>query len=129
MLLAAYVGIIKLQSTRLDASFNQKFVQEALGLARQVNDLDARTRIYSELIGVHTRRHETLAAIGYGQTAYCYWHKMGKQLDKARTAFMLAEAYRIAGHLQLGEYFLDESASLFNQVNYAPGYWLINHWC
>jgi tetratricopeptide (TPR) repeat protein len=127
MLLSAYVGIIKLQSTRLDAGFNQQFVQEALALSRQVNDRDACARIYSELVGVHTRRHETLTAIGYGQTAYCYWHKKGKLLDKARTAFMLAEAYRIAGHLRQAEYFLDEAASLFNQANYSPAYWLITY--
>lgn len=125
MMLSAYIGIMKLQSARLDGSFNLEFVQETLALARHVDDLDLRARLYSELTGVFTRRHETPLAIGYGQTAYAYWHKTSRVLDKARTAFMLADAYRVAGHLGQADHFLEEAASLFTQVEYARSYWLI----
>lgn len=125
MMLAAYIGIIKLQSYRLDASFNLDFVQEALALAQRVGDLALQMRLFSALTFVFTRRHETQAAISYGQMAYAYWHQTNNPLEKARTAFMLADAYRNAGNLGQADHFLEEAASLFTQVDYAPSYCLI----
>ncbi len=125
MLLAAYIGIIKLQSYRLDGGFNLEFVQEALLLARQVGDLALQMRLFSALTFVFTRRQETQAAISYGQMAYIYWHKTGNILEAARTALMLADAYRLAENLAQAERFLEVAASLFTQVEYARSYWLV----
>jgi tetratricopeptide (TPR) repeat protein len=125
MLLAAYIGIIKLQSYRLDEGFNIEFVQEALLLARQVGDLTLQMQLFTALTFVFTRRQETQTAINYGQMAYIYWHKTGNVLETARTALMLADAYRLAENMAQAERFLEVAASLFTEVEYARSYWLI----
>jgi tetratricopeptide (TPR) repeat protein len=127
MILAAYIGFIKLQSLRPDAGFNTTFVQEALNLARQLGNTTLQARLYSALTFVFTRRQETQAAIGYGQTAYACWRQIGNRLEMARAAFMLADAYRLVGNLVQADQFLETAASLFTRVEYASSYYLVTY--
>jgi tetratricopeptide (TPR) repeat protein len=125
MLLAAYIGIIKLQSYRLDNSFKLELTSEALVLAQQVGDLNLQMRLFSALTFVFTRRHETRTAMGYGQTAYAYWHKTGNAIEMARTTLMLADACRLIENLVQADRFLEVATSLFTQMEYNPSYCLI----
>jgi tetratricopeptide (TPR) repeat protein len=125
MMLAAYIGIIKLQSLYLDPLFNSDFVKHTLELSKQVNDPVLQAHLDQAVSVAHRHRGDTVAALAYGQIAYVRWHKLKDTLQMARTAFMLADSFRIAQCDIQAKRFLDLSASLFAQTDYAPAYCLI----
>jgi tetratricopeptide (TPR) repeat protein len=125
MMLAAYIGIIKLQSLYLDPLFNSSFLKHTLELSKQVNDPVLQAHLDQSVSVAHRHRGDTVAALAYGQIAYARWHKLKDTLQMARTAFMLADALRIAQRDSQAKRFLDLSATLFAQTNYAPAYCLI----
>lgn len=125
MMLSAYIGIIKLQSLRLDASFDAEFVKEVLALARQVEDMTLRARLHYTLAAAYAHREEIPAALEHAQMSYARWYMLKNSLEMARTAFILADIYRTVRGPQKAKDFLEIASLLFTQVDYNPSYCLL----
>jgi tetratricopeptide (TPR) repeat protein len=121
-LLAAYIGLIRLQALNPDDTFHPLLVEHTLALARQVGIPEFTASAYQAVALAYTHRKETRPALGYGQMAYVAWHHLGNELEMARTAFTLASACRAAErHDQAGRY-LEFAEAQFLQTEYAQQY-------
>jgi len=127
MMLSAYIGIIRLQSLKLDASFDARFVREALELARDVGDGELQASLHQALALAFTHRGETQAALGYGQMAYAYWHRTAQPLEMGRTAFILSHACRVAKQLPQAERYLRLAQDQFTKTGYTRQFYLISY--
>lgn len=119
MLLAAYIGIIKVEITQMSDGFDDAIVQHALQLANQVNDLTLKASLEQTLAMVYVYRKETALALGHGQTAYALWQKLQNHLEMGRTAIILSQAYRISAQYDRSVHFLETAQEHFVKTDLA----------
>jgi tetratricopeptide (TPR) repeat protein len=122
--LSAYIGMIKLQQLRLDATFDDHFVHAVMALAQHVPGLALHAQLHQALGAAYVHFGETHKALGHGQTAYGLWHRLANNVEMARTSIVLADACRIAQRPNQAERFLRLASSLFARTDYAPSYCL-----
>jgi tetratricopeptide (TPR) repeat protein len=118
MVLAAYIGLLEIQSLRSGSHFSIGLASEALQLAERVHDLSLKAALHQALAVVYMQRVETYEALGHGQMAYAYWHYLDNQAQKDRSAYVLANACRLAQRYEQAERFLN----LITQKDYTRQY-------
>lgn len=109
MMLAAYIGLIKVQTTQISDYLNNQVINHALSLAKGVNNLALKAMLYQTLGMMYTYHNETVLAFGYGQTAYVLWHHLRNELEMGRTAIVLTQAARVAFRFELSATFLERA--------------------
>ncbi|MEO8612193.1 MAG: hypothetical protein ABI690_30140 [Chloroflexota bacterium] len=122
MLLASYIGIIRIQSVRMGDEYDPELMAQALALSREIPDLvlKAETHLSLALAYIHTR--ETVAAIEHGQIAYIYWHRLKNDVGLARTLYLLSAAYRFIWSLKRAEELLQWTSERFGDTDYNRQY-------
>ncbi len=110
------IGLLK--SRALAYEVNDDFVFSALEKAARVKDKMLVAALYHALAMAYLYRGENTRALGYGQTAYGWWHQAQNQVELANTASTLAEAYRKAGLLIHAERWLDISRQHFERTDH-----------
>ncbi len=126
MMLAAYIGLIRLQYVHVPEPLEADVVNKALALNKQVHELGLKASLHEALALVYSRSTDTShLAIGHGETAYGYWSRLGNQLEMANTAYLIAASYRFAGELNSAQRWLHQAASLFEKTDYQRQYTLV----
>ncbi|MCA0458648.1 MAG: hypothetical protein LCI00_32125 [Chloroflexi bacterium] len=109
MLVAMYTGIFKLQWFDLEQDVTQPLLQQALDAAARVRDRGLRANLYDALASAYTRLSKTQIALGYGQTAFAYWYRVGNHSGLGRAAYTLASIYIYMTQLTEDNRFLDHA--------------------
>jgi tetratricopeptide (TPR) repeat protein len=114
--LRVHIGLIKTQALqyRVDA----EFVHNTLEIARHVHNPSLIPVLYHTLCMAYLYVGETELALGYGQTAYAWWHQHHNHTEKVNAAFALAEACRKAGLLAQARRFLQLAARQLEQTHH-----------
>lgn len=122
--LAAYIGLIKLQSIYFDGKFQPDFIEQVKDLRRQVSDEFLRAAAHQILATAYSFMEDTRAALGEGQTAYARWRKLDNKHGMADTTLRLAVQYWRIGRLDLADLFLKRAQSYYLATESARQYGL-----
>jgi len=122
MMLAAYIGLIRMQSVSMGDEYDPNLLTQALVLSHEIDDLALKAALHQSLslANIHTR--ETVAAIEHGQIAYVYWHYLKNDLERAKTLYLLSAAYRFMWRLKQAEELLQKAAEGFENTSYNRQY-------
>jgi tetratricopeptide (TPR) repeat protein len=117
MLLTAYIGLIKVETTQISSGFTRDIAQHAIRLALQVSDRSLKATLCQTLATVYAYRKETELGLGHGQTAYGLWQQLGNQLELGRTAIVLSQIYRTCSRFDRAAYFLELAQEHFARTD------------
>lgn len=115
MVMAAYIGLLEIQSLRHANDFMPGLVGNALKFSEQVSSLQLKAALHQVLAIIYTQRGEIRQALEHGQMAYAYWGKLDNKMEMDRMAYIMAHAYRVIWRIDLAERFLD----LMTHAQYA----------
>lgn len=124
MRLAAYIGLVRLQTYHLNGEYDPELLDQVVYLMRQAQDNLLVGMAHQTLATAYGFIEDWKAALGYGQTAYGYWLLLNERLYLAQTAFLLAVVYRKLRRFDLAERFLKRSREAFAETGYARQYGL-----
>jgi tetratricopeptide (TPR) repeat protein len=122
MMLAAYIGLIRMQSVSMGDTYDPDLLSKALTLSREIDDLTLKAALHQSLLLAYLHTRETVAAIEHGQIAYIYSHHLGNRLEMAKTLYLLSAAYRFAWLLERAEGILQFAAEKFEKTDYNRQY-------
>ncbi len=125
MMLASYIGLIRMLSINVPDDFNAELFSKALDLSSQVNDLSLKASLHQSLTMPYMYARQSVKAVEHGQLAYIYWQYLGNSIEAAKTLYLLASAYRFAWNLERAEQMLEIAASFFETTAYNRQYPLI----
>lgn len=94
MMLAAYIGLIKLQWFDIKNSVATDAVKEILAIAQRVEDKPLRANLHYALAHAYLRIGETQVALGHAQMNYLYWIQLEDETEVGAAALTLATVYR-----------------------------------
>lgn len=109
MIVAMYTGIFKLQWFDLEQDLTRPLIQQALDAAMRASDHGLRADLYDALASAYVRLQKTDIALGYGQTAFAYWHNVHNHSGIGRAAYTLAAIYTHTTQLTEDKRFLDHA--------------------
>jgi len=118
MMLAAYIGLIRMQSASMGDEYDPNLLARATALSLEIDDLGLKAFLHQSLSLAYIYRRETVDAIEHGQIAYVYWHYLGHELELAKTLYLLSAAYRFAWRLKRAEDLLQIAARSFENTAY-----------
>jgi tetratricopeptide (TPR) repeat protein len=128
MMLAAYIGLIRLMYVNVPQPIERNIVVEALELAHEVDNFELRIILYESLALIYSRSTESSdQAIGYAQTAYAYWYRLNNDLEMGRMAYLLTASYRLIGRLDQAGLWLERTAANFEKTDFQRQYTLLAH--
>jgi tetratricopeptide (TPR) repeat protein len=113
LILLGYAELINLQTINQDQSFNKEAIDNILKLAQKIDHPRLWAETHKALALAYNIRHETIHSLAHGQTAYCYWRAINETIEMARTAFTLAQTYRLAKRFDQAKRFLELSRGLY----------------
>lgn len=126
MMLAAYIGLIRVQYVNIEGEADPNLFVKALSLEQEVDDLALKAALHEALSLAYIKAAQTTAlAIGHGQTAYVYWYRLENKLEMAKTAYLLSSAYRFAGQLESAKKWLERASTLFEKTDYSRQHTLL----
>jgi tetratricopeptide (TPR) repeat protein len=132
MIVAAYIGLSKLQWFEMNAEMTGQLAEEALAAAKQINNAALKGDLHDALARAYISIADTERALGHAQTAYLYWMPQDDPVELGRIAFTLAIAYRNAslkyhapGGLTLADFFLELAGQRVAGSEYASQYALM----
>lgn len=99
MELLGKIGQVRTQAIYQKGHYKD-LVPEILALAKQIDKPFFHAMTHSALSLGYTLRHETLQALEHGQIAYIWWYKLNNYDQKADTAFLMAQACRLASRIE-----------------------------
>lgn len=127
MMLAAYIGLIRTLYRSSTPGDDPGLVTKALALNKHVHDLSLKAALHQSILLLYLRVTEMSAeAVGHGQMAYVYWHYLENELEMAKTAYLLAAAYRWAGQVTSAERWLQYTSAQFERTPYKRQYALLS---
>lgn len=124
VLLAAYMGLARLQAFHLNQNFDAGVLDKIAGLSRRVTDRNLRAMAHQMLAAGYNAIGEETEALGYAQTAYAYWHQQKHDLNIGQTAFVMAVIQRKLRRFGLAERYLMISQQAFARTTYSRQYGL-----
>jgi tetratricopeptide (TPR) repeat protein len=127
MMLAVYIGLIRIQYLNIiGGEPDPDLFVKALKLEREVDDLALKAGLHAALSLAYIKAAQTTAlAIGHGQTAYVYWYRLNNKLEMAKTAYLIAAAYRFAGQIDAAQQWLGRASALFEKTGYNRQYTIL----
>jgi tetratricopeptide (TPR) repeat protein len=124
-MLAASIGLIRLQALNLEDNFLGNLFSSALDLSYEVQDETLTAILHQALCLAYLTSRQESKALEYGQTAYGYWSGQKNTLEMAKTAFLLSSTYRSARQFKLAATWLDLAAEHFEDTEYIRQHVLI----
>jgi len=128
-LVAIYIGLFKMQWFDLRNPKTDEYVQDALSVAHEVDDLDLKANLHHELARAYIRMANMPNALAHAQTSYNYWQKLQNEIGIGRAAFTLAVVYRYSAfmekmpdYLDTAEHFLNVAKERITPDEYAGQY-------
>src|SRR5690606_11313698 len=122
MMLAAYIGLIRMQSISVGNEYDPDLINQALTLSHEISDLSLKAALHQSLALAYTYAGEKVAAIEHGQIAYIYWHHLNNELETAKTLYVLSAAYRFMWKLARAEALLQIASEQFGNTEYNRQY-------
>lgn len=132
MIVAAYIGLSKLQWFEVNAEMTTHLAEQALAAAKGVTDTALKGDLHDALARAYISVADTKRAIGHAQTAILYWMPQDDPAELGRVAFTLAIAYRNAAlkhnapaGLMQADFFLEFAGERVAGSEYAWQYALL----
>lgn len=124
MLLAAYIGLARVQTFYLNQQFNEEVLRQLATLSRTVNDRMLQATAYQMLAAGLNSIGDGAAALGYAQTALAYWRRQRDFLGQGQTAFVMAVIHRKLSRFTIAERCLQLAQEAFARTSYMRQYGL-----
>lgn len=124
LLLAAYIGLARVQSFHLNQQFDEAVLHQLAALSRTVADRTLQATAYQMLATGMNSMGAGAAALGYAQTAFSYWRSQRNFLPMGQTAFVMAVIHRKLGRFVIAEACLHVAQAAFARTSYTRQYGL-----
>jgi len=103
-----------------DLAQGQQLCDQALGLARELNDRPAEAKILWNLLLLNTHKGDIRGAIAYGEQSLAIAREIGLREQIAFSLHDLANTYLFVGELPRAQVALAESQQLWLELNNLP---------
>jgi len=124
MLLAAYIGLVRVETFYLNQQYDAAIVQQLVDLSRLVSDRALQATAYQMLATGLNSIGDGVTALGYAQTAFAYWYARQNHLYSGQTAFVAAVIHRKLWRFALAERWLEIAQTALARTSYARQYGL-----
>lgn len=119
--LLAYIVLFRCETYEHTGEFNETQANVALALAHRLRDKLLTPMLYQSLSGAYVHQGKLKAALAYGMTALGFWYNQRNPSQIAKTALMIATAYRYAemySHAQEALQIAQRHIDPVNEVRY-----------